>query len=134
MREKDILRDVEGLIVRILVLSGLTSWVVDCDHCRMPFVLDNTILEDMEPVGADNYRIIFTDEELDERKKAIHHNAFFLLKAKRPAPGQLPMNARHPPRGIWRLQNHGSSEAICCPCRKTYTTFTPPIRMAQDDQ
>lgn len=69
MREKDILCDKSGLTVRVLVLEEHASWVVDCSRCRMPFMLDNGILNDMEAVNAGEYRIPFTDEELDAKQK-----------------------------------------------------------------
>ena len=80
MRASDILRDETGLTVRVLVLDDLASWVVDCDRCRMPFVLDDLILAYMEHVDEAEYHTFYTDEELNERQKTIRDTRFAIVQ------------------------------------------------------
>lgn len=80
MKINDILRDESGLTVRVLVLLDSVSWVVNCDHCRMPFTLDNAILAAMMPVDEKEYYTFYTDEELNARQKEIRDSRYSLIQ------------------------------------------------------
>ncbi|MEG2403674.1 MAG: DDE-type integrase/transposase/recombinase [Oscillospiraceae bacterium] len=68
MKEHDVLRSDTGLTVRVLVCGEFTSFVVDCNTCKMPFQLPNEYLDTMEQLPTEAYRVLFTDDELSQHQ------------------------------------------------------------------
>lgn len=77
MKNLDILQASDGSHLRIILYAEPQSYVVDCQHFRMPSLVRNADLAAMQTVSADRYAAFVLDDDLsprqrEQRDKCLH--------------------------------------------------------------
>ena len=79
MKNLDILQASDGSHLRIILYAEPQSYVVDCQHFRMPSLVRNADLAAMQTVSADRYAAFVLDDDLSPRQREQRDKRFALL-------------------------------------------------------
>jgi len=66
MRNLDILAAENGEHVRVLLCGEEQSYVVSCQHFRMPYPVASDLLAELQPVPAEAYSVFVLDEDISQ--------------------------------------------------------------------
>ena len=69
MRNLDILAAENGEHVRVLLCGEEQSYVVSCQHFRMPYPVASDLLAELQPVPAETYSVFVLDEDITNRQR-----------------------------------------------------------------
>lgn len=69
MRNLDILAAESGEHVRVLLCREEQSYVVSCQHFRMPYPVASDLLAELQPVPAETYSVFVLDEDITNRQR-----------------------------------------------------------------
>ena len=69
MRNLDILAAENGEHVRVLLCGEEQSYVVSCQHFRMPYPVASDLLAELQPVPAEAYSVFVLDEDITNRQR-----------------------------------------------------------------
>ncbi|MFR4666988.1 MAG: hypothetical protein ACLT8A_09455 [Subdoligranulum sp.] len=69
MRNLDILAAESGEHVRVLLCGEEQSYVVSCQHFRMPYPVASDLLAELQPVPAEAYSVFVLDEDITNRQR-----------------------------------------------------------------
>lgn len=69
MRNLDILAAENGEHVRVLLCREEQSYVVSCQHFRMPYPVASDLLAELQPVPAESYSVFVLDEDITNRQR-----------------------------------------------------------------
>lgn len=69
MRNLDILAAENGEHVRVLLCREEQSYVVSCQHFRMPYPVASDFLAKLQPVPAETYSVFVLDEDITNRQR-----------------------------------------------------------------
>ena len=69
MRNLDILAAENGEHVRVLLCGEEQSYVVSCQHFRMPYPVASELLAELQPVPAEAYSVFVLDEDITNRQR-----------------------------------------------------------------
>lgn len=69
MRNLDILAAESGEHVRVLLCREEQSYVVSCQHFRMPHPVASDLLAELQPVPAETYSVFVLDEDITNRQR-----------------------------------------------------------------
>lgn len=69
MRNLDILAAENGEHVRVLLCREEQSYVVSCQHFRMPYPVASDLLAELQPVPAETYSVFVLDEDITNRQR-----------------------------------------------------------------
>ena len=69
MRNLDILAAENGEHVRVLLCGEEQSYVVSCQHFRMPYPVASDLLAELQPVPAESYSVFVLDEDITNRQR-----------------------------------------------------------------
>lgn len=69
MRNLDILAAENGERVRVLLCREEQSYVVSCQHFRMPYPVASDLLAELQPVPAETYSVFVLDEDITNRQR-----------------------------------------------------------------
>ena len=69
MRNLDILAAESGEHVRVLLCREEQSYVVSCQHFRMPYPVASDLLAELQPVPAEAYSVFVLDEDITNRQR-----------------------------------------------------------------
>lgn len=69
MRNLDILAAESGEHVRVLLCREEQSYVVSCQHFRMPYPVASELLAELQPVPAEAYSVFVLDEDITNRQR-----------------------------------------------------------------
>lgn len=69
MRTLDILAAENGEHVRVLLCGEEQSYVVSCQHFRMPYPVASDLLAELQPVPAEAYSVFVLDEDITNRQR-----------------------------------------------------------------
>lgn len=69
MRNLDILAAESGEHVRVLLCREEQSYVVSCQHFRMPYPVASDLLAGLQPVPAETYSVFVLDEDITNRQR-----------------------------------------------------------------
>lgn len=64
MRNLDILAAATGEHIRVLLCGEEQSYVVSCQHFRMPYPVASDLLAELQPVPAETYSVFVLDEDI----------------------------------------------------------------------
>ena len=64
MRNLDILAAANGEHIRVLLCGEEQSYVVSCQHFRMPYPVASDLLAELQPVPAETYSVFVLDEDI----------------------------------------------------------------------
>lgn len=69
MRNLDILAAESGEHIRVLLCREEQSYVVSCQHFRMPYPVASDLLAELQPVPAETYSVFVLDEDITNRQR-----------------------------------------------------------------
>lgn len=69
MRNLDILAAENGEHIRVLLCGEEQSYVVSCQHFRMPYPVASDLLAELQPVPAETYSVFVLDEDITNRQR-----------------------------------------------------------------
>lgn len=69
MRNLDILAAENGEHIRVLLCREEQSYVVSCQHFRMPYPVASDLLAELQPVPAETYSVFVLDEDITNRQR-----------------------------------------------------------------
>lgn len=69
MRTLDILAAENGEHIRVLLYGEEQSYVVSCQHFRMPYPVASELLAELQPVPAEAYSVFVLDEDITNRQR-----------------------------------------------------------------
>lgn len=69
MRNLDILAAATGEHIRVLLCGEEQSYVVSCQHFRMPYPVASDLLAELQPVPAETYSVFVLDEDITNRQR-----------------------------------------------------------------
>lgn len=69
MRNLDILAAENGEHIRVLLCREEQSYVVSCQHFRMPYPVASDLLAELQPVPAESYSVFVLDEDITNRQR-----------------------------------------------------------------
>ena len=69
MRNLDILAAESGEHVRVLLCREEQSYVVSCQHFRMPYPVASDLLAELQPVPAETYSVFVLDDDITNRQR-----------------------------------------------------------------
>ena len=69
MRNLDILATANGEHIRVLLCGEEQSYVVSCQHFRMPYPVASDLLAELQPVPAEMYSVFVLDEDITNRQR-----------------------------------------------------------------
>lgn len=80
MKNLDILQASDGSHLRVILYAEPQSYVVDCQHFRMPSLIRNTDLAAMQTVSADQYAAFVLEDDIPLRQREQRDKRFALLE------------------------------------------------------
>ena len=111
MRNLDILAAENGEHVRVLLCGEEQSYVVSCQHFRMPYPVASDLLAELQPVPAESYSVFVLDENITNRQREGRNRKLDLiapllddtllcpLVSHKPLPALSILLQMSPPRG-----------------------------------
>ena len=69
MKNLDILAAENGEHIRVLLCREEQSYVVSCQHFRMPYPVASDLLAELQPVPAETYSVFVLDEDITNRQR-----------------------------------------------------------------
>ena len=79
MRNLDILAAENGEHVRVLLCREEQSYVVSCQHFRMPYPVASDLLAELQPVPAETYSVFVLDEDITNRQREERNRKLDLI-------------------------------------------------------
>lgn len=79
MRNLDILAAENGEHVRVLLCGEEQSYVVSCQHFRMPYPVASDLLAELQPVPAETYSVFVLDEDITNRQREGRNHKFDII-------------------------------------------------------
>ena len=80
MKNLDILQASDGSHLRVILYAEPQSYVVDCQHFRMPALIRNADLAAMQTVSADQYAAFVLEDDIPLRQREQRDKRFALLE------------------------------------------------------
>lgn len=79
MRNLDILAAENGEHVRVLLCGEEQSYVVSCQHFRMPYPVASDLLAELQPVPAETYSVFVLDEDITNHQREGRNHKFDII-------------------------------------------------------
>lgn len=79
MKKHDILAAENGEHIRVLLCGEEQSYVVNCQHFRMPFLVASDLLAELQPVPADTYSVFVVDEDIRTKQRTERNRRLDLI-------------------------------------------------------
>lgn len=79
MRNLDILAAENGEHVRVLLCREEQSYVVSCQHFRMPYPVASDLLAELQPVPAETYSVFVLDEDITNHQREGRNHKFDII-------------------------------------------------------